>query len=192
MPEVYVSEAQVPISSMTIVVCTSVDPQSIAHSVVAVIHRIDYERPVTHVTTMASVIASSTADRRFLASPLGLFGILGFVLAGVGIFGVTSYGVAQRTHEIGVRMALGARERSIRWMVVRQGISLALLGVAGGIVGAFVLTRFLSGFLYGVKPIDAFTFVAVSLLLTGVALLACYVPARRAAKVDPVVALRHE
>lgn len=192
MPEVYVSEAQVPISSMTIVVRTSVDPQSIAHSAVAVIHQIDYERPVTHVTTMASVIASSTADRRFLASLLGLFGILGFVLAGVGIFGVTSYGVAQRTHEIGVRMALGAQERSIRWMVVRQGISLALLGVAGGIVGAFVLTRFLSGFLYGVKPIDAFTFVAVSLLLTGVALLACYVPARRAAKVDPVVALRHE
>ena len=132
------------------------------------------------------------AQQRFVALLLTLLAGVALVLAAIGIYGIVAYSVAARQHEIGIRMALGAERRDVLRLVIRQGLKLALIGVAIGIAGALVLTRFLSSLLYGVKATDPITFIAVSLLLTAVSLLACYIPARRAAKVDPVVALRYE
>jgi ABC-type antimicrobial peptide transport system permease subunit len=129
---------------------------------------------------------------RFDAVLTGLFAVLGLLLAAIGLFGLVSYSVAQRTNEIGVRMALGAQKRDVVSMILRQGLRLLLVGLAIGITGALALTRFLSSLLYGVAPTDPVTFTAVSLILIVVALLACYIPARRAAKVDPMIALRYE
>src|SRR5262249_4776234 len=123
---------------------------------------------------------------------VGVFGVIVIVLATVGIYGVISYSVSQRTHEIGVRMALGARPQQILRLVVGQGVTLTLIGIGIGLGASLVLTRFLSSLLYGVSATDALTFVTISLLLTAVALLASYVPARRATKVDPIIALRYE
>ncbi|MGH9401904.1 MAG: ADOP family duplicated permease [Terriglobia bacterium] len=146
----------------------------------------------TKVRTMSQVSLDSTARRNFRLILLGLFAAVALLLAAVGLYGVIAYSVSQRSHEIGIRMALGAQKRDVLRLVVGQGMILALSGVGIGIAGAFGLMRLLSSLLYGVKPSDPITFTAVSLLLTGVALLACYIPARRAAKVDPTVALRHE
>jgi len=132
------------------------------------------------------------ARSRFMMFLLSAFAGLALVLACIGIYGVMAYSVAQRTHEIGIRMALGAQKNDVLRMVIGQGFRLTLLGTVMGIAGAIALTRFLSTLLYAVKPTDPLTFVAVSLLLTAVALLACYIPARRAMRVDPVVALKYE
>jgi putative ABC transport system permease protein len=123
---------------------------------------------------------------------LGLFALLALVLAAVGIYGVVTYSCSQRVHEFGIRVALGAERRDLLQMVVRQGAKIALIGVCVGVGGALALTRFLSSLLYGVKPTDPLTLVGVSLILTAAALLASYIPARRATKVDPMVALRYE
>jgi len=142
--------------------------------------------------TIDQLMAKQVASQKFNMSLLGLFAFLAVILAGVGIYGVMAYAVTQRTHEIGIRMALGAEKSDVLRLVMRQGTILAALGIGIGSAGALALTRFLSSLLYDVRPRDPVTFVVVSGLLGGLALLATFLPARRATKVDPVVALRYE
>jgi putative ABC transport system permease protein len=177
---------------MTLVVRTEGDPALMVAPVKETILAIDKDQPVIAVRTMQHVLADSISQRRFTMLLLGLFAGLALVLASVGIYGVMSYTVAQRTHEIGVRMALGARPAAVLRMVVRQGMMLAGTGVALGLPIALALTRFMASFLFGVSATDPLTFIAIPLILAGVALAACFVPARRATKVDPMVALRYE
>lgn len=191
-PEIFVPYLQQPSYVMTFVLRTGINPNSLAGVLRNAVQEVDKSQPVFAVETMDQIIASLLAPRRFRMLLLGLFAMLALVLAAVGIFGVISYSAAQRAREIGVRMALGAQRSDVFRMIVGQGLKLAIVGVVIGIGGALALTRFLSSLLYGVKPTDPLTFIAVSLVLTAVALLACYIPARRAAKVDPMVALRHE
>ncbi|HET9180433.1 MAG TPA: ABC transporter permease [Terriglobia bacterium] len=179
------------LSHMTFVVRTALPPESVAGSLRAVLRNVDKNQPVS-IASMNSVIAVTTAEPRFQTRLLTTFALMALVLTIVGIYGVLAYSVAQRTHEIGIRVALGAQKRDVLGMVIGQGLKLALIGVAIGVAGALALTRFLASLLYGVKPTDPLTFVAVSLTLIAVALVACYIPARRAAKVDPMVALRYE
>jgi len=153
---------------------------------------VDRDQPVSNVQTLEALVSASASQRRFTTYLIGLFATLALVLAAVGIYGVVAYSVAQRTHEIGVRMALGAQPRHVLQLVVGQGMALTLGGVFLGVLGALALTRLLTSLLVGVAATDPWTFGLVALLLSGVAFLACYVPARRAARVDPLIALRYE
>jgi ABC-type antimicrobial peptide transport system permease subunit len=152
----------------------------------------DREQLVDNAMTMDQIIAGTISQRRLLMFLLVLFAVIALTLAVIGIYGVISYAVSQRTREIGVRLALGARTGDVLKLVIGRGMNLALGGVALGLVAAFALTRLLAEMLYGVSPTDPAAFVAVPIILTGVALAACYLPARRATKVDPMVAIRHE
>ena len=176
----------------SILVRTSVKPLALSRNVEIAVRDTDPNLPVGHVRSMEEVLSISLAFQRFLMALMSVFAGLALVLAAVGIYGVIAYSVAQRTHEFGIRMALGATRGEVLRMVIGQGFRLTLLGVAVGLAGAFGLTRFLASMLYGVKPTDPVTFLIVSLALTAVAMLASYIPARRATKVDPVVALRYE
>jgi putative ABC transport system permease protein len=178
--------------SMRVAVRTQGDPNAMAPSVRTALSEIDKNQPMADVRTMEEVWTDSITQPRLETLLLGVFSALGLALAAVGIYGVMSYSVAQHTHEIGVRMALGAEKSAVLSMVIGQGMKLALIGGCAGVVGALGVTRLMASLLYGVKPTDPVTFAAVSGVLFGVALLACYVPARRATKVDPMVALRHE
>ena len=178
--------------NLTLVACTASSPTSIIAAARRAILAVDPDLPVFDVATMEQLVYRSASQPRFAASLLGIFAVLALVLASVGIYGVISYGVALRTHEIGIRMALGARKPDVVRLVVSQGLRVTLVGVGAGVFGALGLTRFLASLLYGVKPADPLTYIVVSLLLTGVALFASYIPARRATQVDPIVALRHE
>ena len=177
---------------MTMVARTQSEPGAMAQAVKQEIWKVDSKLPITELKTMNDVAAASFAARRFNMLLLAIFAGLALVLAAVGIYGVMSYAVTQRTQEIGIRMALGARAADVLTLIIRNGMTLALLGVVIGVAGAFALTRLLTTLLFGVTPTDKPTFVAVSAVLAFVTLLACYIPARRATKVDPLVALRYE
>jgi putative ABC transport system permease protein len=153
---------------------------------------VDREQPVYNIRTMEQLLSASVAQRRLGVLVLGVFAGLALVLAVVGLYGVVSYSVARRTREIGIRMALGARGADVLKMVLGQGMALTLVGTAVGVAGALALTRLMASLLYGVSAADPATYVLAGGLLAAVSLLACYVPARRATKVDPMVALRHE
>jgi putative ABC transport system permease protein len=190
--EVYLPLAQNTDSAQTIMVRTSGDPMSMAKTVVAAVHELDADQAIDAVQPLTDYLSSSTAWRSSIAVLLGFFGILALGLAAIGIYGVMSYTVSQRSHEIGIRMALGAHPRRILRLVVSQGLGISLAGVAIGVVAALGLTHLLTSMLFGVTPRDPLTFAGVALLVIGVALAGSFVPARRAASVDPMVALRHE
>ncbi|HEV2349112.1 MAG TPA: ABC transporter permease [Terriglobia bacterium] len=198
--EIYFPFVQIPdqltaglTQGMTLLVRTSVDPLSM---VPAVKQRVTQagggDEPTYDFQTMQQVVSQSFADRRFSMLLLGVFAALALVLAAVGIYGVISYTANQRTHEIGIRMALGASSGHVLKLIVGQGLTLVVAGIGVGLLAAFGLTRLMAGMLYGVRPTDLVTFAAVPFVLAAVALVACYIPARRAAKVDPMVALRYE
>ena len=191
-PEIYVPYAQQPTNSMTIVVRAAVDPATLAGAVKDEIKAIDKDQPVHSVATLESYVDRSVAGRRFSTVLLMAFGALALVLAAVGVYGVMSYTVAERTREIGIRVALGAERRHILRLVVGQASVLLGAGLATGLAGAFALTRVMEGLLFGVSATDTVIFMTVPIALAAIALLASYIPALRAAKVDPMIALRYE
>jgi putative ABC transport system permease protein len=188
--EVYLPMFQSEQLATTWLVRSQVDPAAMARRLRAAVHAIDADQPVEHFRTLAEVRSASLAPRKLTATLLGLFGLLALVITAAGIAGVVAFSVNQRTQEFGVRMALGAQRSSVLSMVLRQGLQLVLIGLAIGCAGALVLAQVLSTMLFGVQPTDGVTFVAVGMVLMAVAALACIVPARRAASVDPLVALR--
>ncbi len=188
----YLPQSQTRRRAMTLVLRASSDPLRLVPTVREQVWSLDREMPLANVSTLEARLERSLAQRRFNMLLLGVFGALALTIASIGIYGVIGYSVAQRRHEIGVRMALGAQRGDIFRHVVGQGIGLALLGIGIGLAGAFALTRFITGLLFRIEPTDPVTLVVVSALLAGMAFLACFMPARRAAKVDPMVALRYE
>lgn len=191
-PEMYASCLQNPLSFMTLIVRTARDPLDLASAARSEVWVVDKDQPVARVMTMEQILEESVAQPRFRALLMTSFAVLALVLAAIGIHGVLAYFVAQGTPEVGIRMALGAKSREVLWLVVRYGLKLTLIGVVIGLGASFALTRFLASLLYGVSPIDTATFLGAPLLIVMVALLSVYAPARRAMKVDPMFALRHE
>jgi len=192
MPEIFAPASQFPFQMMTLVVRTAVDPTSLVSAIRQRVSGLDRNVPLYGVETMDDVLAAELASQRFNAAALGAFAGLAVLLAAVGIYGVMAYSVSQRTREIGVRMALGAEQSNVLRLVLGQGLRLVIVGVVIGLGASFWLTRFMRTLLYGVKPVDAMTFAFVTLALVGVSVLACWVPARRATRVDPLTALRYE
>ena len=191
-PGYFLPVAQIPFNQMTVMVRTTGDPHSLITAVQNEVHSMDREVPVFNIKTMDEHIAVTVATPRFNTTLLAIFAVVALILTIVGLYGVMSYAVAQRTNEIGIRMALGARVIDVLMLVFKQGIMLVLVGEAIGLAGAFALTRLIRGLLFGVTPTDLTTFIAVAGILAAVALLATWIPARRAARVDPLVALRYE
>ena len=191
-PQVFRPHAQETDDMLDVIVRTTSDPQSVAASVQSAIQSLDKSVAKFSVTTVDQLLGEQTAARRFQTSLLGLFSLAALLLSAIGIYGLMHFFVAQRTNEIGVRMALGARQVNVLVLVFRQGLALAAVGVTVGIFGAFVLTRLLSTLLYGVTPTDPVTFAAAPAILLSVAACACWIPARHAARIDPMVALRHD
>jgi putative ABC transport system permease protein len=191
-PMAYWPHPELVYSGMTFVICTKGAPESVASVARNVIRTLDPEQPVAEARSMESLIGTSVARARFQTLLLTIFAIVALLLAGVGIYGVMAYSVAQRTHEIGVRVALGARRTDVLGLILRRGMSLAAVGVGVGFAGSLALTQLMKTLLFNVSATDPLTFVGIPLLLAAVALLACLIPALRASKVDPMVALRYE
>jgi putative ABC transport system permease protein len=191
--EVYTPYLQAPLwATLTLTVRTTSAPLALARPVHELILAIDKDQPVSKIRTMDQVIEASVAAPRFRTLLLGLFGLTALLLGAIGIYGVMSYSVSQRTREIGIRIALGAARPQIIKLVLRQGLVLTLAGLGIGLLGALALTHLLSSMLFEVRPTDPLTFAGVTLVLTAVSLLANCLPTRRATKVDPIVALRYE
>jgi putative ABC transport system permease protein len=191
-PQVYVPYAQRPFPGMRVVVRTTTDPMGLVSAVRTQIQSVDSEEGPTRMATMNQLLSESVAQPRFNSFLIALFAVVAFVLAAVGIYGVISYDVSQRTSEIGIRLALGAQVNDIMRLILRQGALLTVAGLALGLVGALALTRFLNVLLFEVTPTDAATYAMVSVLIVFVSILACLIPSRRATRVDPLTALRHE
>src|SRR5437016_10116847 len=191
-PHVYAPYLQTPLRRSGVLLRTSGEPLSLVAAVRSQVNVIDPDQPIYNIHTMEELIAGSMSGRRLNLMLLTVFAFTALALAGVGIYGVISYAVTQRTREIGIRMALGAQSSDVLKLIVKQGMVPVMIGMALGIAGALALTRVMASLLFGTSATDPLTFALIALLLSGVALLACWIPARRATKVDPMVALRYE
>ena len=190
--QMYQSVLQAPARNMTFILRTAVEPMSVVESARSVVASLDMTLPISNVKTAERIVYDSVAPFRFNTYLLGLFAVVAVILTTIGVYGVMNYSVTQRTQEIGIRMALGAQPTEVRALILRQGLVLSSIGLAIGLAGCFVVTRFMSSLLYGVSATDPITFAVVALFLAGVALAACYIPARKATRVDPMIALRYE
>ena len=192
-PALYLSTAQAPTSVLSLVLKTNVaDPLSLTAAVSSEIRKLDSQLPIARIMTLEQRLANATSQARFRTTLIALFAVIALILACIGIYGVMSYSVAQRAHELGLRMALGAQTHDVLKLVLGQGLQLTLAGTGAGLAAAFGLTRLMKNLLFGVSATDPLTFAGIALLLLVVAVLTCWLPARRATKVDPMVALRHE
>jgi putative ABC transport system permease protein len=196
-PEVYIpytqsTPAYLQYGALTLVVRTATDPHTLTGAIRGEVSSMDKDQPVYNVKTMQEVLSESVAQRLFNMFLISIFAVVALILAAVGIYGVIAYSVAQRTHEIGIRMALGAQPKDVFKLVVGQGMMQALIGIVIGLAAAFALTRVMSSLLYGISPLDPATFGGLTILLTVVALLACYIPTRKAVRINPIIALRDE
>jgi predicted permease len=192
LPQTYEPYTQEPLPFMTLVARTAGDPSGFNEAIRKEVLQLDKEQPIFRSETLDSLIATSTGHQRFSMMLFGIFAAAAIALASVGLYGVMSYAVTHRTREVGIRMALGAQRCDVLRLILRQGLHLTLNGIVIGLIAAWAATRLLINLLYGVSATDLPTFAGVSLLLIGVALLACYIPARRATKVDPMIAVRTE
>jgi putative ABC transport system permease protein len=190
VPELYLSLYQEDAKHLAIFLRGNLDPATIPDQVREQVQAIDPTLPVFGAQTLNETVSASMSQRRFSMEMVGLFAMISLLLAALGIYGVISYLVNERTHEIGIRLALGAGRTNILQMVLGQGLRLALVGSAVGLISALIVSRLIASLLYGVRPTDPLTFAGVAILFLGVALLACYLPARRATKIDPMIALR--
>lgn len=190
--QLYLPYAQNPQRGMSLVVRTASDPEGVFPAVRAAVQNIDRDIPISRVQTMQNLVEASVGPRRLSMWLLGAFAGIAMFLAALGIYGIMSYAVAQRRRDIGVRIALGAEQRDVLALILRQGMTLAAVGIGAGALGALALTRLIRSQLYGVSASDPLTFIAVILLLAGTALAATWIPALRATRVDPAVALRQE
>jgi putative ABC transport system permease protein len=191
-PQVYVPFGQNPSQYLNLVVHSEVESGPLVAAVRGVVRSIDKDQPIDRITTMPELLSQSVAQPRFYTGLLTSFAVIAFAMASLGIYGVTSFSVTQRTHEFGIRIALGADPRDVLKLALGKGLRLTLIGLAIGLCGSLALTRLMSGLLFGISATDPATFALATLVLTGVALVACYVPARRATRVDPMIALRCE
>jgi putative ABC transport system permease protein len=192
IPQVYDSYSQDPGLFATAVIRTSVEPTSLTEPLRQAIWKVDPDQPMWKIRTVKFLVDRNTADRKFLMALMGIFAMLALLLTSIGLYGVVSYLVNQRTQEIGIRMALGAQVADIMTMILKQGMVMVLTGVALGLAAAWMLTRLMSRLLYQVSATDPATFSSIALLLIVVAFFACFIPARRATRVDPLTALRYE
>jgi putative ABC transport system permease protein len=191
-PMFFAPFAQDPWTAVTVAVRTRANPSQIADALTGAVRSLDQNLPVYNLRRFDEVLAASVSRPRFQLTLLGLFGSLALSLAAIGLYGVMSYAVAQRTNEIGIRMALGAQPRHILSQILWQGAKVAIFGAPAGLVASFAVTRFMKFMLFAVNPLDLGTYAAVTALLVAVTVVACYIPARRAMRVDPMVALRYE